>query len=445
MHVVIVGAGPTGLFVALALARRGHRVSVVDRDPGPAPDGSWNRRGVMQFHQSHGYRGQVVDALRVEAPDVLDGLFAAGATLVTVPVGPPGLEATASLLCRRSVFDRVLWTVAQAQPGLRFVTGHADGLLSMRGRATGVLVDGITLDADLVIDASGRAGRALASVRGPAEMAECGVTYACREYALRPGAEPGPVNTPIGMMVGYPHYMAIVFRHDGPTFSVLLACAAADRPLRALREPEVFSAAERMIPHVAEWIDPARSRPIGPVRPGAGFNNSYRGQLDAAGAPALPGLIAVGDAVCTTTPLAGRGVALSLLQAHRLVDLVQTHPGDPAAVALALEDWCTAHIRPWFDDHLYTDADRVRRWAGGEIDLTRPLPSDLIAAAAEADPSLGAVIGPYEGMLTLPSSLDAIEPRVRELYAGGWRPKPFPGPTRDELVELCAAPSALAS
>ena len=39
-RVAIVGAGPTGLYLAIALARRNHRVVVVDRDPGPEPDGS---------------------------------------------------------------------------------------------------------------------------------------------------------------------------------------------------------------------------------------------------------------------------------------------------------------------------------------------------------------------------------------------------------------------
>jgi hypothetical protein len=48
-------------------------------------------------------------------------------------------------------------------------------------------------------------------------------------------------------------------------------------------------------------------------------------------------------------------------------------------------------------------------------------------------------------MLALPSSLTAIEPRVRELYAAGWRPSAYPGPTRDDPLELCAPPSALAS
>src|SRR5690349_19958352 len=42
MRVVVVGAGPTGLFTGMALARQGHRVTVVDRDTGPRADGSWS-------------------------------------------------------------------------------------------------------------------------------------------------------------------------------------------------------------------------------------------------------------------------------------------------------------------------------------------------------------------------------------------------------------------
>jgi hypothetical protein len=39
------------------------------------------------------------------------------------------------------------------------------------------------------------------------------------------------------------------------------------------------------------------------VLPGGKLFNGYRGQLDPAGRPATPGMISVGDAVCTTTPL----------------------------------------------------------------------------------------------------------------------------------------------
>src|SRR6266480_2975173 len=66
MRVAIIGAGPTGLFTAVALARRGHDVSVVDRDPGPNRNGWWPRAGVMQFHHPHAYRLQVIEALQTE-------------------------------------------------------------------------------------------------------------------------------------------------------------------------------------------------------------------------------------------------------------------------------------------------------------------------------------------------------------------------------------------
>ncbi len=53
MRSVVAGAGPTGLYTAVALARRGHQVTVIDRDPGPAGGQWWDRKGVMQFHHPH--------------------------------------------------------------------------------------------------------------------------------------------------------------------------------------------------------------------------------------------------------------------------------------------------------------------------------------------------------------------------------------------------------
>src|SRR5690349_19868875 len=79
MHVAVIGAGPTGLFLGCGLARRGHDVTVVDRDEGPRADGSWPRRGVMQFAHAHAFRPQVGDALRSELPDGYDAWLAAGA------------------------------------------------------------------------------------------------------------------------------------------------------------------------------------------------------------------------------------------------------------------------------------------------------------------------------------------------------------------------------
>jgi hypothetical protein len=51
-------------------------------------------------------------------------------------------------------------------------------------------------------------------------------------------------------------------------------------------------------------------------------------------------------------------------------------------------------------------------------------------------PSLRAAYTGYLSMTELPSSLRTVEPRARALYAGGWRPRPAPGPDREELAEI---------
>jgi hypothetical protein len=85
------------------------------------------------------------------------------------------------------------------------------------------------------------------------------------------------------------------------------------------------------------------------------------------------------------------------------------------------------------------DGDLVRRWEGGDVDLTRRLPSDLILAAAQREPRIGPATAGYVSMLQLPSCLDAVEPLAREVYRSGWRPAFPPGPTRSELRDVVAA------
>jgi len=439
MRVAIVGAGPTGLFLSLALARRGHGVVVVDRDTGPASDGRWRRAGVMQFHHPHAFRSQVVDALRAEAPDVLDALLAAGAEPAVLPDQP---ERVLGLRCRRMTFERVLRAAVVAEPGVTLHHGHAEEVLSEQGRAVGLRVDGQRLDADLVLDASGRSGRLGRGLRAPEVGGDCGIAYVSRQYVLLPGAEPGTMQSPIASAAVYPGYLTIVFPHDNGVFSALIGRSTQDRALVGLRENAAYDAAAAAIPLLAEWTDPARARPLTDVLPGGRLYNTYRGQLNAAGAVPVPGLVFVGDAVCTTNPAAGRGITTSLLQARRLIELVDEHGADHETTTLAFDSWCTEAIRPWFEDHVANDTDLSRRWTGGDVDLDRPLPSDLITAVAAVDPSLMRLIGPYFGMQALPSSLRAIEPRAREIYAGGWRPPVPDGPDRAELVELVGGVAA---
>jgi glycine/D-amino acid oxidase-like deaminating enzyme len=59
VKILVLGGGIIGLSTAMMLARRGHDVTVIERDSEPTPDSpeeawqSWERRGVVQFRQPH--------------------------------------------------------------------------------------------------------------------------------------------------------------------------------------------------------------------------------------------------------------------------------------------------------------------------------------------------------------------------------------------------------
>ena len=433
LRIAIVGAGPTGLYLGGALARRGHRVSIVDRDRGPTSLLEWPRKGVMQFRLPHFFRPQVRNALLAEVPEVVDDLVDAGA-LVT-PINPT-MPDFAGFRVRRSVFERVLRSAATAEPGVSVLSGQAQQIKIEKSHVAGVIVDGATLEADLVIDASGRSGRFTDSLRSPAVGGDSGFAYVARQYQLRPGAEPGPLNGPPGWVGAYDGYLVIVFLQDAGTFQVLIVRRSDDEVLGRLRHDTVFDLVAAAIPSIEAWIDPQRATPDSSVASGAKLHNSYRGQLTDAGTVAAAGLLFVGDAVLTTNPAAGRGVTTSWMQARRLLEALDEHGRDFISLSLDFDQWCTEAMRPWFDDHVRWDCGLLSRWHGEPIDFGQPLPSDLICSVAEVDPSVMPTVGAYLSMLAGPSVLSSIEGRAREQLQSGFRPAVPPGPTRDELADL---------
>ena len=438
MRTLIVGSGPTGLILGGALARRGHEVISVDRDPGPTGD-VWIRRGVMQFEHAHGFRPQVPRTLLAEWPEAFNSWRDLGARPVEAP-SPAGSPEVLGVLSRRSTFERALRHAAEKQPGLTLRTGHVDGLVLDRGQVVGARVDGSLVEADLVVDAAGRAGRlGRSSAQGgdPELDGDCGLAYVDRTYRLRPGAEPGPMVSPIAYMADFDGYQCLVFLHEAGHFSVVLVRPTADAALKALRFEAAFEAACRAIPAVAEWTRPDRAQPTSAVLVGGALRNVYRRQVG------TPGLVAVGDSVATTTPTRGRGIAMACMQVAALLALLD-EGADPPAVAEPFGAWCDHAIEPWVADHLAIDGGMVRRWQGEDLDLSIPLTSDLIAAAVEADPRIGQHAGGYFAMTALPETLRPAEPLARAVYQDGWRPTYAPGPTRDELVDVIrvAVPAA---
>jgi len=427
MQALVVGAGPSGTVAALLMARAGHQVVLVDRDPGPRDD-DWDRVGVMQFWLPQALRAPGRLLLEHRLPDVHQALVEAGA-VVKPPVGAP--PSAAGLHVRRPVMERVLWRCADGEPGVTRRVGHVDDLVVNSGRVTGVVVDGVLVAADLVVDASGRTGRLGGHRDHPVLESASPFAYAAREYRLLTGAAPGPLNGGPGLAVAHDGFMEMVFEQDAGTFQTLIVRRSEDRELAMLRDESAHSAASRLLPGLAAWTGPERAEPIGPVRVGAGLVNRYQPQ-----ATGVVGLLAVGDAALVTNPVAARGLSLGFASAAAMTDVITSRPeGEWAA---ALEDWARASLLPWYADHCALDHSVLARWRHRPLVADDPLGWDVVGDAAALHPEWRPVLGPFLAMLAPPSTLDPLREEVRSMIRAGWQPPRPGGVTRDELAAVIA-------
>lgn len=379
-HVVVAGAGIGGLGAALALARIGHRVTLVERDDTPLPHSveaafAWDRRGAPQVRHSHGFAARLHQALRSLLPDVLEDLRAAGAVefdlgaLLPPDVGMETADLTV-LAARRTTYEWVLRRAVARSPEVTLRIGTAvhavraepDGPGS-RPRVTGVrLDDGTELTADAVVASTGpRSDMARwlgpHGVDVPEIVTPTGITYLTRFYRLSPGRTlPGGIVQTARRRAGVSYSCVPA---DNGTFSITLAVESGDGELRRhVLEPGRFEGVCGLLPGIDQLTEPDFATPLTDVQAMGGLVNRLRSFVDADGRPRLVGFHALGDAHTTTNPLYGRGCALAMVQAVLLRDAFLAHPSDAEARALAYEEASAREIEPWY--HFSVDGDALR-------------------------------------------------------------------------------------
>jgi len=468
MKIITVGGGICGLGAALLLARDGHDVTLLERDPGGMPTSTadawerWERKGVAQFRQPHNFMPGLRLLLEAELPDVQEALGRAGAGRFDFlnPLPPSFSDRSPRPI------DEQLWTLTGRRPVCEWVFAHAAqqqsrltvrhgvrvcGLLtgtsvvSNRPHVTGVrTADGEEFRADLVVDASGRQSACpqwLQEIGAPApyeEQADSGFTYYTRYFAGTQPERVGPTLTP------FQSISLLTLPGDNGTWSVVLTTHSADRPLRGLRDADAWQAAVATVPLVAHWAAGSGIEPITGVDVMAGLDDRHR-SLFVDGKPVVTGVVLVGDAWACSNPSAGRGLSVGIIHAQVLRDALRNEPDDAVAFAHAHDAATEEIVAPFYWNQINADRFRIAQMTALR-DGREPPPPDanvtrfLAAAMADADVFRGFLetvlcLATPQQVLARPdvaAKVQAIdEPGLMQL----------PGPDRGQLLALLGAGS----
>ena len=463
-EILVLGAGLCGLSTAMLLARDGHQVTVLERDPDSPPEPAqaweaWQRRGVNQFRLPHAMLPPWRARMERELPEVLDEVLAAGGLrldmLGMLPEsrrGPrrDGDERFVTVTARRPVLEAAVAAVADRTPGVTIrrgvtVTGlladsparacvaHVRGVLAAGGQA---------LRADLVVDCCGRRSplgswlEAIGAPRPAEERENCGFFYYGRHFRSRTDELPRAETT---LLQHYDSVSVLTLPGDNGTWSVVFTTASRDRQLHALREPDRWDAALARYPLAAHWWD---GEPITGVDVMAGLEDRHR-RLVVDGVPVATGVVAVGDAWACTNPSLGRGATIGLLHACVLRDVLRdVDSGDPEKLVRRFDEVTAAVVEPLYRTTLWFDRNRLAEIAadvgGGDGAAGDPrwAASKALFAASLADEDLSRE---YLSVAMLLSRADEVfaQPGMAErvMRLGAHAPRyPLPGPSRPELL-----------
>jgi 2-polyprenyl-6-methoxyphenol hydroxylase-like FAD-dependent oxidoreductase len=468
--IIVLGAGLVGMSTALLLARDGHEVTVLERDSAPPPDlptmawDGWQRPGVSQFRQAQFLLPRWHAEMRLELPDVLDELAAAGGYRTnSVGMLPPELTGGVRpdddrfdiITARRPVAEAAVAAVVARTPGIRVLRGvSVTGLIAGPERVTGVprvvgvLAHDVALRADLVVDATGRRSavptlvQAIGGRRPVESRAESRFAYYARHFrSATAGDRPAATAT---LLSHFDSVSVLTLPCDNDTWVVNIVASSGDKDARALRDERTWQRVMTLFPHQAPWTTGV---PLTGVQVFAGVEDRCRSYM-VDGTPVATGLIAVGDAWACTNPSLGRGASFGILHARILRDVLRECAGDdPDQIVQVFDEATRLQLKPLFDATVAVTRHRLaeieaniagERYRTEDIGWTM---GNALHGAAFRDPdllraylSIAAMIATPEQALAAPGLI----PKVMSLSANA--PRYFlPGPSRAELLAALTA------
>ncbi len=488
MEVIIIGGSIAGLITSLAMARDGHQVTILEKDPTPMPETPaeaftlWKRYGSPQVMHSHAFLARMHNLIRDREPEFLKRLLEYGAEELTFqdnarqhfenPEFIPSDDDIVLLACSRVTFEWVLRRHVIETGLVSFRDGvEVLELIAEKGDSvpivTGVRVsdhggEPEDLSGDLVVDASGRRTKladwleAIGAGELEAVSSPCGIFYSSRFYRLLEGVNRPNEDGFVGGDLGYVKFG--IFPADGNTFSITLAAAPDDDAMRAVLRTDGYDRCANAIPLVKEWVDPEVSEPISDANGMANLNNMHRLTVKD-GEPLALGLIAIGDSRVHANPLTGRGCTLAWLCAYALADAARQHPDDLRALALAQNSVVENDCAPWLEAQMNQDVDAIEvnrlvregedpyqvendDGTTNEKAYMRCLIRDGLGPASREDFEINRILSRVAHMLDMPKNIlnrpETMQKSFECYEQRHDRPPRVEGPSREEMIEILA-------